>query len=444
MLMADKPKENPEKTRTETQEMSMPDLQQQNKEENRKKENNAAAFRQKVFKMVSVGVVDDPVNQSYDVISTMMLIINLVGAFAGTFDSFTARYGDLLPGIEAVTVAFFAIDYVLRLYTAPCLYPDEEGGKAYLRYMVSGAGIIDLMSFLPYYLPMFFPAGAVAFRLIRVARILRLFRINAYYDSLNVITEVIVSKRQQLMSSVFIIFVLMLASSLAMYSIEHEAQPEVFKNAFSGIWWSVSTLLTVGYGDIYPVTPLGKAVGVVITFLGVGMVAIPTGIISAGFVEQYSRAQRTNYEQVEDLHFVKIEVKSRDAWNGKTIKELRLPSGMIVAVIQRGQEIIVPRGDVIVRAGDKLVLAAEALKDDRPITLKEITLRKKHAWVNTAIQDLDISRQTYIVMVRRNGKAIVPNGKLILLEGDTVILYSKERLKDEVYILPGQEKVTTI
>ena len=114
------------------------------------------------------------------------------------------------------------------------------------KYVISFTGIIDLLSFLPYYLPIFFPAGAAVFRLFRVVRIFRLFQINAYYDSLNVITEVIASKRQQLVSSVFLISVLMIAASLCMYSLEHEAQPEVFSNAFSAIWWSVSTLLTVG------------------------------------------------------------------------------------------------------------------------------------------------------------------------------------------------------
>ena len=150
-----------------------------------------------------------------------------------------------------------------------------------LRYVFSFSGLVDLLSFLPYYLPVFFPSGAVAFRMFRVARVFRLFRVNAYYDSLGVITEVISSKRQQLFSSVFILLVLMLASSLCMYSLEHEAQPQVFTNAFSGIWWSVSTLLTIGYGDIYPVTTMGKIFSIFITFLGVGMVAIPTGIISA-------------------------------------------------------------------------------------------------------------------------------------------------------------------
>ena len=386
-------------------------------------------FRQRVFKMVSVGVVDDPINQGYDIVSTGMLLINLIGAFAGTFDSVAQQYGSLLRQVEAITVAFFALDYILRLFTAPCLYPGEEGWRPYVKYAKSGAGIIDLLSFLPYYLPMFFPAGAVAFRLIRVARILRLFRINAYYDSLNVIAEVIVGKSQQLLASLFIIFVLMLASSLSMYSIEHEAQPEVFRNAFSGMWWAVSTLLTVGYGDIYPITPMGKFLGIVITVLGVGMVAIPTGIISAGFVEQYSRAKKlSDYAREEQLNFMKIEIGNRDSWTGKTIQELNLPANVIVAVIQRKSEIVIPRGDVVLMPGDRVILGAEALKNDHPVNLKEITLMKNHDWNNTAIMDLDISRQTHIVMVQRNGKALVPNGNLVLREGDTVILYSKEHL----------------
>ena len=272
---------------------------------NDEKPDSFSRFRQRVFRMVSVGVVDDPINAAYDVISTLALLVNLTAAILSTFENIHAAYEPLLNRIEAVTVTFFAVDYALRLFTAKYLYPDLPEGKALVRYVTSFSGIIDLLSFLPYYLPVFFPTGAAVFRLFRIARIFRLFRINAYYDSLNVITEVLYSKKQQLLSSVFIIAVLMLASSLCMYSLEHDAQPDVFKNAFSGIWWSVSTLLTVGYGDIYPITPLGKAVSIVITFLGVLMVAIPTGIISAGFVEQYSRFKKIgDYATEQDLDFV--------------------------------------------------------------------------------------------------------------------------------------------
>ena len=300
-------------------------------------------IRMRLFKMVSVGVVDDPINQGYDIVSTLMLIVNLIGAFANTFDGVRAQYASLLDLTEEITVAFFALDYALRLVTAKCLYPQLTEGRALAKYMLSAGGIVDLLSFLPFYLPFFFPSGAAAFRLFRVARIFRLFRINAYYDSLNVITEVIVGKKQQLLSSVFIILVLMLGSSLCMYSLEHDAQPEVFKNAFSGVWWSVSTLLTIGYGDIYPITPAGKAMGIFITFLGVGMVAIPTGIISAGFVEQYTRLKRLgDYAEEEDLHFIKTELHRGDLWVGKTVRELHLPQGVILAVIQRGGDTIIP------------------------------------------------------------------------------------------------------
>ena len=392
---------------------------------------NLSLFRQRLFRMVSVGVVDDPINGSYDIISTLALLANLVAAFASTFENVRAAYGPLLNRIEAVTVAFFAVDYVLRLVTAKYLYPDLSEGKAILRYVFSFSGIVDLLSFLPYYLPVFFPAGAAVFRLFRIVRIFRLFRINAYYDSLNVITEVIVSKKQQLLSSVFIVIVLMLASSLCMYSLEHDAQPEVFRNAFSGIWWSVSTLLTVGYGDIYPITTAGKAFGIVISFLGVLIVAIPTGIISAGFVEQYSRFKRMgDYAQEAELNFISVELGARDPWSGKCIKDLLLPRGALIASVQRGGETIVPRGDVLLRAGDRLIICAEAVKLDQNVNLREVVLGRAHEWTGTAIKDLDISRQTHIVMVRRQGTMLVPHGSMKLMEGDTVILYSKEKPKE--------------
>ncbi len=384
-------------------------------------------LRKRIFKMVSVGVIDEPLNQMYDVISTLALIVNLAVTILNTYEYMRQRFGVFFDDIEAVTVAFFAIDYFLRIYTAKCLYPDQPQLLAAVKYMLSFSGIIDLLSFFPYYLPVFFPAGTAAFRMFRVVRILRLFRINAYYDSLNVITEVIARKRQQLVSSVFIILVLMLASSLCMYSLENKAQPEVFKNAFSGIWWAASTLLTVGYGDIYPITPLGKAMGIVIAFLGVGIVAIPTGIISAGFVEQYSRLQKIGNNMEEDVHFIKIELTPSDKWVGHRIIELELPKGMIIAAIQRHNDTIVPRGSVRLCAGDKIVLGAESLKGDKPVYLKEIFLKENHPWRGLKINELDISRQTFIVMVKRNGKTLIPKGDLLLLPDDTVILYSKSK-----------------
>ena len=196
----------------------------------------------------------------------------------------------------------------------------------------------------------------------------------------------------------------------------------------TGIWWSASTLLTVGYGDIYPITTMGKFLGIAITFLGVGMVAIPTGIISAGFVEQYTRLKRIGDKGIqEDIKFIQLKLGSKDAWVGRKVRDIGLPQGVTIAVIQRGRETIIPKGNVELKPGDKLVIGAEALKNDTPVDLKEIVIHREHEWHGEAVRDLDISRQTYLVMIRRNGRSIVPNGNTMLKTGDSVILYTQKK-----------------
>lgn len=393
------------------------------------KKKDWAQIRRRVSEIIEVGASDDIPSRAYDMIGTVMLLLNVAVTILYTFDRMELEHGPFLLLCEAFSVAFFAVDYCLRVWASPYLFPTMPERRAIRKYMLSFSGIVDLLSFLPYYLPIFFPSGAAVFRMFRVIRIFRLFQINAYYDSLNVISDVISSKRQQLFSSVFILLVLMTASSLCMYSLEHEAQPEVFSNAFSGIWWAVSTLLTVGYGDIYPITDMGKIVSIIITFLGVGMVAIPTGIISAGFVDQYSRLKRiSEYAQEEDVHFIKVNLRKSDSWVGKPIMELSLPHGIIVAMIRRGRENIVPRGNVVLKANDTVILGAEALKDDNHVDLKEIILLKHNPWNGQRIRDLDISRKTFIVMVQRNGSMIVPKGDLMLMEGDHIVMYTQERI----------------
>lgn len=387
--------------------------------------------RKRLFDIIEVGNDLDYISRSYDFINVIFIVINLAASIAYTYESARQVCGDVLLIVERITVAFFAVDYILRLWTAKFLYPKLKEGHAIRKYIFSFNGIVDLLSFLPYYLPVFFPTGTVAFRMIRIVRIFRLFRINAYYDSLGVIKDVIVGKKQQLISSVFIIIVLMIGSSLCMYSLEHEAQPEVFSNAFSGIWWAASTLLTVGYGDIYPVTAMGRMFSIFITFLGVGMVAIPTGIISAGFVDQYSSIKKkTEYGYEADMRFIKIGIDEGDNWLGKRIADLKLPQDMIVAIIKRKEQIIVPRGDIVIEENDTLVLGAAPYRDEEHINLKEIVIKKDHQWTGQCIKDLDISRHAVIVLVKRRNKSLIPNGDMRLREGDRVFMYTTLHLKD--------------
>lgn len=391
--------------------------------------------RKRIYEITEVGYHLDNVSCLYDMVNVFTILLNLAASILYTYDGVRAQYGSLLLTIETVTAVFFAVDYMLRVISVRYKYGDKNmsEGKAVRSYVFSFMGIVDLLSWIPYFLPVFFPAGTVAFRMIRVVRILRLFRVNAYHDSLSIITEVLYEKRQQLVSSVFIILMLMIGSSLCMYSLEHEAQPEVFSNAFSGIWWATSTLLTVGYGDIYPITTLGKIFGIFISFLGVGMVAIPTGIISAGFVNQYTTIKsRTDYGYKMNMDFIRIHIEEGEDWCNKKVADLSLPSGMIMAVIKRGDDILIPRGDVVLIDDDIVVLGAIPYESDEHdhIELQEIVLKKQHPWTGLPIKKLDISRQSVIVLIKRRNKAMIPNGNMMLEAGDRVFLYTKLHLAD--------------
>lgn len=387
--------------------------------------------RKRIFQIIEVGNDLDTASRVYDFINVFLIVLNLAVSIMYTYSNIREKYGEILLIVEGITVGFFTIDYVLRLFVAKFMFPRLKERHAIRKYMFSFNGVVDVLSFVPYYLPTFFPMGTVAFRMIRIVRIFRLFRINAYYDSLSVIKEVLNSKKQQLISSVFIIVVLMVGSSLCMYSLEHEAQPDVFTNAFSGIWWATSTLLTVGYGDIYPITFLGKLFGIVIAFLGVGMVAIPTGIISAGFVDQYTTIKKkTEYGYEADLRFIKVNIIENDQWIGKRIADFDMPSGLIVAGIRRREELIIPRGDVVVEVDDVLILGAEPYDDMETINLKEVVLKAQHPWKGHRIKDIDISKHSVIVVVKRKNKVLIPNGNMMLYEGDRVFMYTKMVLEN--------------
>ena len=144
-----------------------------------------------------------------------------------------------------------------------------------------------------------------------------------------------------------------------MYSAEHEMQPEIFQNAFSGIWWSMATILTVGYGDIYPVTMLGRAMAIVISFLGVGAVAIPTGIISAGFVEQYTRLQSENAASGSVRGTVSATVDAKSPFAGKAVKRAETEYQVDVVAFVRDGAVIVPSDNMEIQEGDVLIYQME-------------------------------------------------------------------------------------
>ena len=291
--------------------------------------------KRRIFDIIQIGNKSDIPSRLFDIFIVVVILANIAAMVLLTFRELSPAF-PVFHLVEWITIIIFCIEYILRIWTAEFLYPGCSPQKAGLKFICSAYGIVDLLSILPF----FFLSGFVVFRMLRVVRIFHLFRINATYDSFNVIMTVMKEKRTQIMSSVFIILILMLGSGLCMYSVENQVQPYAFQNAFSGVWWSMSALLTVGYGDIYPITVLGQVMAIVISLLGVGLVAIPTGIISAGFVEHYTQVQNSSSAEEIRLQTVRIDIDS--AWTGHSIDEVAKQFGVNIVLIKRGSATILP------------------------------------------------------------------------------------------------------
>ena len=375
------------------------------------------SLRRKIYEVIEVADKDDRDSLIYD---RFMLVCIAASIVPLCFKETNA----LFIWLDRATVTVFIVDYLLRWWTADLKY--EKSGKwAFLRYPFSFFGIVDLLSILPSLTML--SSGFKLFRLFRLNKALKALKFLRYSHSFELILNVIKREKRALAAVCVLAGGYIALSALIMFQVE----PDSFDTFFDAIYWAVVTLTTVGYGDIYPVTTMGKIFSIFITFLGVGMVAIPTGIISAGFVDQYTRIKRiSEYADEDEVHFIRVALTEHDSWSGKTIQQLGLPHGVIVVAIQRGHEVVVPRGSVELMADDVLVLGAESVgsSDQHHIELKELELRQHNPWNGQRIRDLDISRQTLIVIVKRKGRMLIPNGDLTLHQGDRVILYASTRM----------------
>ncbi len=223
-------------------------------------------------------------------ISTLIILTVVLMVFE-TVDDVYQMYKQEFFMFETFVIAVFTIEYLLRIYISDITHPSENRIKSALKYIFSGYGFIDIISILPYFLPF---TGLVlrVVRCLRLFRFLRLFKIGRYNNSLNLIFKVIKNKLPDLGITCFAILMLMLIASFLMFYAEHDAQPESFSSVLECFWWSIVTLTTVGYGDVYPITLVGKILGGSIALLGIGMVALPTGIISSGFLDEIEKRNK--------------------------------------------------------------------------------------------------------------------------------------------------------
>lgn len=221
-----------------------------------------------------------------------LIIITIVALVLESYKGLRSSYGSIFEIIEVISVIIFTIEYGLRIWIADI---DSYYDKRRIKFVLSPLGIVDLLAILPFYLPMFFVIDLRVIRILRLFRFLRIFKLSRFSQSLRTISHVVKKTKTDLEITIFIAFVLLILSSTLMYYVENDVQPDKFASIGDSLWWAVATLTTVGYGDVYPITGIGKLIGSVIAIIGIGIVALPTGIISSAFIDElHSRKQLDN------------------------------------------------------------------------------------------------------------------------------------------------------
>lgn len=216
----------------------------------------------------------------------ILIVVNAAAVIAESDVEVATRFASVFHALELFSVAVFTVEYLLRLWVAP-LDPRYRGafaGRA--RYLRTPLAVIDLLALVPFYAPVLVPLDLRVIRILRVFRLFRLFKLARYAESLTTLGAVLRGKREELLITMLMLGVLLVCASTLLHVVEGEAQPEKFGSIPLAMWWGVATLTTVGYGDVFPVTPLGKFCGAIIAVLGIGMFAIPTGIFATGFAEE--------------------------------------------------------------------------------------------------------------------------------------------------------------
>lgn len=233
---------------------------------------------------------------------SILILLSVVAIILESFQELRTAYGAWFYSFELFAIVVFSTEYALRFWTADMRYPNKRTWAARLAFILSGMAIVDLLAILPFYLELLATSGLVAFdmrvlRAIRLMRLLRIFKMSRYSRSFRLVTEVLRDKKEELLITLFMCLILLILSSAIMYNIEHEAQPEAFPNIVATFWWAVATLTTVGYGDVYPVTGWGKLMSGLIAILGIGMVALPAGIVSSSFVDKINEEKKRKAQE---------------------------------------------------------------------------------------------------------------------------------------------------
>lgn len=222
----------------------------------------------------------------------LLIVLNVTAVILETVHSIHEAYKEFFRIFDLVSVIIFTIEYVLRVWSSNHDRRYKHSIKGRLKYMVSTDALIDLLAILPFYVHVFIGLDLRVLRILRLLRFLRLFRLTAYMKSAKMVKNVFVTRANELKLSIVLIAFLIIIASCLLYFAEHLAQPKVFSSIPATLWWAIVTVTSVGYGDMVPITVLGKVLTGIITLAGLAVFALPAGIITAGFLEEINKTKK--------------------------------------------------------------------------------------------------------------------------------------------------------
>ncbi len=255
-----------------------------------KQTSNWLRLRRRTHAILEQGVEGARASQLFDYFIVVLVLANILAFILSTVLWIEFAYRSWLEAFEVFSVVIFTIEYGLRIWAA-AEFPfarDEPSWKTRVKYALRPLQIIDLLVIAPFYLSFLF---AIDLRMLRVLRLFRLLKLARYSPAMQALVSVVSHERRALFGALLLMICLLLFSSTGIYFAEHNAQPDKFGSVPQSMWWAVATLTTVGYGDVTPITTLGKVFGGVVMLFGLGMFALPIGIIATGFSQESGRRE---------------------------------------------------------------------------------------------------------------------------------------------------------